>query len=60
MQDCEIFVRLLDLAGEKVPYSTPAQIFDALSKEVPAFHELNYAAIGARGVQLGGGEAKQQ
>jgi predicted molibdopterin-dependent oxidoreductase YjgC len=58
MQDCEIFVRLLDLAGEKVSYSTPAQVFDALAKEVPTYHGLNYAAIGARGVQLGGGEAK--
>lgn len=60
MQDCEIFVRLLELAGEKVSYSTPAQVFDALAKEVPAYHGLNYAAIGARGVQLGGGEAKEQ
>jgi predicted molibdopterin-dependent oxidoreductase YjgC len=60
MQDWEIFVRLLDAAGEKVSYSTPSEIFDALAKQVPVYDGLNYAAIGAEGVQLGGGEAKQQ
>jgi len=60
MQDCEIFVRLLDAAGDKVSYSTPSEVFDALAKEVPAYHGVNYAAIGEQGVQLGGGEAKQQ
>jgi len=60
LQDCEIFVRLLDAAGDKVSYSTPVEVFDALAKEVPAYHGLNYAAIGEQGVQLGGGEAKQQ
>jgi NADH-quinone oxidoreductase subunit G len=60
MQDCEVFVRLLDAGGEKVSYSTPAQVFDALAKEVPAYHGLRYAAIGAQGIQLGGGEAEPQ
>jgi predicted molibdopterin-dependent oxidoreductase YjgC len=60
MQDCEIFVRLLDAAGAKVSYSTPVEVFDALAKEVPAYHGVNYAAIGEQGVQLGGVEAKQQ
>jgi NADH-quinone oxidoreductase subunit G len=59
-QDCEIFLRLLDAAGYKLSYSTPMEIFDALAKEVPAYHGLNYAAIGEQGVQLAGGEAKQQ
>jgi predicted molibdopterin-dependent oxidoreductase YjgC len=60
LQDGEIFVRLLDAAGDKVSYSTPSEVFDALAKEVPAYHGVNYAAIGEQGVQLGGGEAKQQ
>ena len=60
LKDCEIFVQLLDAAGDKVSYSTPVEVFDALAKEVPAYHGLNYAAIGEQGVQLGGGEAKQQ
>jgi predicted molibdopterin-dependent oxidoreductase YjgC len=55
LQDCEIFIRLLDLAGDRVPYSTPAEIFDALANDVPAYHGLHYATIGAQGVQLGGG-----
>ncbi len=60
LQDCEIFIRLLEAAGEKLSYSTPSAIFDALAKEVPGYRELSYAAIGVQGVQLGGGEAKQQ
>ena len=60
LQDGEIFVRLLDAAGAKVSYSTPVEVFDALAKEVPAYHGLNYAAIGERGIQQGGGEAEQQ
>jgi predicted molibdopterin-dependent oxidoreductase YjgC len=60
LQDCEIFVRLLDAAGDKVSYSTPVEVFDALAKEVQAYHGLNYAAIGEQGVQLGGAEAKLQ
>ena len=55
LQDCEIFIRLLDLAGDRVPYSTPAEIFDALTNEVPAYHGLDYPTIGAQGAQLGGG-----
>jgi len=55
MQDCEILLRLLDLSGEKVPYSTPAQVFEALAQAVPAYHGLNYSVIGAQGAQVGGG-----
>ncbi len=31
LQDAEIFIRLLDAAGEPVGYSTPREIFTALS-----------------------------
>jgi len=55
LQDSEIFIRLLDLAGNRVPYATPAEIFDALANEVPAYHGLDYATIGAQGAQLGDG-----
>ena len=55
MQDCEIFVRLLDALGERVSYSTPSEVFDGLAKELTGYQGLNYAAIGPLGVQLGGG-----
>jgi len=55
MQDWEIFVRLLDAAGEKVSFSTPSEVFDSLAQEVPAYRGLNYSVIGAQGAQLGGG-----
>jgi NADH-quinone oxidoreductase subunit G len=60
MQDCEIFVRLLDAGGEKVSYSTPPEVFDGLAREATGYQGLTYAAIGAQGIQLGGGEAEQQ
>jgi NADH-quinone oxidoreductase subunit G len=55
MQDCEIFLRLLDASGDKVPYATPAQVFDALAREIAGYQGLNYSAIGAQGMQVGGG-----
>jgi NADH-quinone oxidoreductase subunit G len=55
MQDCEIFVRLLDASGDRVSYSTPTEVFDAVAREVPAYRGLNYTVIGAQGIQLGGG-----
>ena len=55
MQDHEIFIRLLDAAGERVSYSTPAEIFDAVANEVPAYRGLNYTAIGEQGIQSGDG-----
>jgi predicted molibdopterin-dependent oxidoreductase YjgC len=54
MQDCEIFIRLLDGSGDKVAYSTPAQVFDALARERAGYRGLNYAAIGTAGMQVGG------
>ncbi|HXV80463.1 MAG TPA: molybdopterin-dependent oxidoreductase [Candidatus Binatia bacterium] len=55
MQDSEIFVRLLDAAGDRVGTTQPSEVFDALAKQVPAYRGLRYAAIGAQGVQLGSG-----
>jgi NADH-quinone oxidoreductase subunit G len=60
LQDYEILLRLLDLAGEPVSFSTPAEIFAALAKEVAGYHGLSYAAIGAQGIPSGGGEANEQ
>jgi NADH-quinone oxidoreductase subunit G len=59
LQDCDIFIRLLEFAGEKVAYSTAAEIFQALAREVTDYTGLSYAAIGTQGVQLGGGGAEQ-
>ncbi len=58
LQDCDIFIRLLELLGEKVAYSSPAEIFSVLAREVPSYTGLSYAAIGDQGVQLGGGGAE--
>ena len=57
LQDCEIFIRLLQAAGERTSYSTPEGIFEALSKEIPAYAGLNYDVIGDQGIQLGSGSA---
>jgi predicted molibdopterin-dependent oxidoreductase YjgC len=57
LQDHEIFIRLLELAGEKVSYASPSQIFQALTKEVAGYEELNYEIIGNQGVQVGGSAA---
>jgi NADH-quinone oxidoreductase subunit G len=54
LQDWEIFVRLLDAAGEPVSYSTMSEVFEALAQETPAYRGLNYAGIGAQGIPLGG------
>ena len=55
LQDWQIFLRLLDLAGEKPSYSTPSQIFQALAEEVAVYQRMSYATIGDQGTQLGGG-----
>ena len=52
-QDWEIFSRLLARAGEKVAYSTAAEIFSALAREIPAYGGLSYGKIGDQGFQLG-------
>jgi predicted molibdopterin-dependent oxidoreductase YjgC len=58
LQDSEIFLRLLDLSGEKLAWATPAQVFAALANEKTAYHGLSYEALGDYGVLLGGGAAK--
>jgi predicted molibdopterin-dependent oxidoreductase YjgC len=59
LQDSEIFLRLLDLSGERLEWATPSQVFDALAKEKAAYQGLSYAALGDNGVLLGGGAASQ-
>jgi predicted molibdopterin-dependent oxidoreductase YjgC len=58
LQDCEIFIRLLQATGEKTSYRTPAEIFAALSGEIPEYGGVDYDAIGELGVQLRSGGAK--
>jgi len=59
LQDWETFLRLLDMAGEKLSYSTPSQIFQALAGEVALYQGISYATIGDQGIQLGGGGVEQ-
>jgi predicted molibdopterin-dependent oxidoreductase YjgC len=58
LQDCEIFSRLLEVAGERIIWQTPSQIFDALAQERSSYRGLSYAALGDTGVALGGGAAE--
>ena len=53
LQDAEIFVRLLDAAGERVSYSSPATVFETITQDITAYRGLSYAAIGADGIDLG-------
>jgi len=57
LQDSEIFLRLLESAGEKLEHSTPAEIFAALSWEIPSYRGLDYERIGSQGIELGSGGA---
>jgi predicted molibdopterin-dependent oxidoreductase YjgC len=52
LQDWEIFARLQNKAGEKIFYQSPAEIFQAIAREVVRYQGLSYAAIGDQGVQL--------
>jgi len=52
LQDWEIFARLQSKAGEKIFYQSPAEIFQAIAREVARYQGLSYAAIGDQGVQL--------
>jgi len=54
-QDSEIFLRLLEAAGQKLDYATPGDIFTALAKEVIAYNGLIYDSIGDQGCELGSG-----
>ena len=55
MQDAEIFIRLLEAAGEPVGYFTPEEIFAALSREIPGYGKIDYDLIGDQGIELGSG-----
>src|SRR5882724_1741225 len=52
LQDSEIFMRLLDLAGEKNGYTTTPEIFAALSREVSAYANIDYDSIDDEGIEL--------
>jgi len=52
LQDSEILMRLLDLAGEKNGSATTAEIFAALSREVSAYANIDYDSIGDQGIEL--------
>jgi len=53
LQDADIFIRLLDAAGERVGYASPAEVFESIAREVAAYRGVDYAAIGAEGVDVG-------
>jgi predicted molibdopterin-dependent oxidoreductase YjgC len=53
LADSEIFLRLCELAGEKLAYSEPREVFAGLAQEVPAYRGLDYETIGELGVDLG-------
>jgi NADH-quinone oxidoreductase subunit G len=55
LQDSDIFIRLLDLAGARNSFRTPGDIFAALAREIPAYGGLDYDAIGDQGIALGSG-----
>ncbi len=55
LHDSEIFMRLLDLAGAANGYSTPGEIFAALTHEISAYATLDYDSIGEQGIELGSG-----
>jgi NADH-quinone oxidoreductase subunit G len=57
-QDCDIFLRLLDAAGETNSYASTAEIFAALAWEIPSYKGLNYDSIGGQGIELGSGRAE--
>ena len=58
LQDWEIFARLLTQAGDKISYSTPSEVFQAISHNVPRYEGLTYEKIGDQGLQLS--DEKQQ
>jgi len=55
MQDSDIFIRLLDLAGARNGFQTAGDVFAAVAREIPAYGGLNYDAIGDQGIELGSG-----
>ncbi len=58
LQDCDIFLRLLDVAGETHSYASVAEIFAVLAREIPSYKGLDYASIGDQGIELGSGSVE--
>jgi NADH-quinone oxidoreductase subunit G len=56
LQDWEIFSRLLAAAGERSLFASPAEIFAALARDIPAYRGLGYENIGECGIQLEAGQ----
>jgi predicted molibdopterin-dependent oxidoreductase YjgC len=50
LHDSEIFLRLLEISGEKLAAAEPSEIFAVLSREIPAYKDLSFAALGDQGV----------
>jgi NADH-quinone oxidoreductase subunit G len=55
LQDAEIFLRLLEAAGETDGCSTAAEIFSMMAEVVPSYKGLDYDSIGGQGIELGSG-----
>ncbi|MGH7795216.1 MAG: molybdopterin-dependent oxidoreductase [Candidatus Binatia bacterium] len=55
LQDSDIFIRLLDLAGARNGFGAPGDVFATLAREIPAYAGLNYDSIGDQGIELGSG-----
>jgi NADH-quinone oxidoreductase subunit G len=58
LQDCEIFLRLLNAAGEPGSYASVAEIFAALAWDIPTYKGLDYDSIGDQGIELGSGRVE--
>jgi NADH-quinone oxidoreductase subunit G len=54
-QDAEIFLRLLEAAGETDGGSTPAEIFAVLAEAISSYKGLDYDSVGGQGIELGSG-----
>ena len=57
LQDSDIFLRLSAALGAPLDYSSPSEIFAALTREIAGYDGLDYDSIGAQGRALvrGGG-----
>jgi NADH-quinone oxidoreductase subunit G len=54
LQDGEIFIRLLQLSGERNGHFNPAEIFGSLAQEIDAYRGLDFDSIGDQGIEAGG------
>ena len=58
LQDSDIFIRLLDLAGARNGFASPGDIFATLTREIAAYGGLDYDVIGDQGIELGSGAGR--